>query len=96
MPLLAANQVTKVFGGLTAVNRVDLEIEKKTIASLIGPNGAGKTTFFNCLTGLYKPEGGELLFDGQPLIRQTPRPNHRAGHRPHLSEHPPIRHYDSP
>lgn len=68
MPLLAANQVTKVFGGLTAVNRVDLEIEKKTIASLIGPNGAGKTTFFNCLTGLYKPEGGELLFDGQPLI----------------------------
>jgi len=72
MPLLAANQVTKVFGGLTAVNRVDLEIEKKTIASLIGPNGAGKTTFFNCLTGLYKPEGGELLFDGQPLIGRRP------------------------
>jgi branched-chain amino acid transport system ATP-binding protein len=72
MPLLAASHVTKVFGGLTAVNRVDLEIEKKTIASLIGPNGAGKTTFFNCLTGLYKPEGGEILFDGQPLIGRRP------------------------
>ncbi len=72
MSLLVAHQVTKVFGGLTAVNRVDLEIEKQTIASLIGPNGAGKTTFFNCLTGLYKPEGGELLFDGQLLIGRRP------------------------
>ncbi len=72
MTLLAARQVTKIFGGLTAVNRVDLEIEKQMIASLIGPNGAGKTTFFNCLTGLYKPEMGAILFDGAPLIGRRP------------------------
>ncbi len=72
MTLLAARQVTKVFGGLTAVNRVDLEIEKQMIASLIGPNGAGKTTFFNCLTGLYKPEMGAILFDGTSLIGRRP------------------------
>ncbi len=72
MTLLAARQVTKVFGGLTAVNRVDLEIEKQMIASLIGPNGAGKTTFFNCLTGLYKPEMGVILFDGTSLIGRRP------------------------
>lgn len=72
MTLLAAQQVSKSFGGLTAVNRVDLAIEKKMIASLIGPNGAGKTTFFNCLTGLYKPESGQILFDNQPLIGRRP------------------------
>lgn len=72
MTLLAARQVTKSFGGLTAVNRVDLAIEQKMIASLIGPNGAGKTTFFNCLTGLYKPESGQILFDDQPLIGRRP------------------------
>lgn len=72
MTLLAAQQVTKSFGGLTAVNRVDLAIEQKMIASLIGPNGAGKTTFFNCLTGLYKPESGQILFDDQPLIGRRP------------------------
>ena len=72
MTLLAARQVTKSFGGLTAVNRVDLAIEQKMIASLIGPNCAGKTTFFNCLTGLYKPESGQILFDDQPLIGRRP------------------------
>ncbi len=65
---LEARQVTKRFGGLTAVNSVDLQIPEQHIASVIGPNGAGKTTFFNCITGFYKPEEGEILFRGRSLV----------------------------
>ena len=65
MALLEAKQISKIFGGLTAVDNVDLVIEKQQISSLIGPNGAGKTTFFNCLTGLYIPEYGDIIFDGK-------------------------------
>ncbi|MCL4832105.1 MAG: ABC transporter ATP-binding protein [Caldilineaceae bacterium] len=68
--LLEAKGVTKIFGGLTAVDSVDLAIEKGSIASLIGPNGAGKTTFFNCMTGLYRPEKGSIRFDGHSLVGQ--------------------------
>lgn len=68
MALLEAKAVTKIFGGLVAVGGVDLTVEERTIASLIGPNGAGKTTFFNCLTGLYRPEEGDILFDGASLV----------------------------
>jgi branched-chain amino acid transport system ATP-binding protein len=72
MALLDASQVTKRFGGLTAVDKVDLIIEKGMIASLIGPNGAGKTTFFNCVTGFYRPEEGQITFDGQELVGLRP------------------------
>ena len=70
--VLDARAVTKRFGGLTAVNEVDLQIKKATIASLIGPNGAGKTTFFNCVTGFYKPEEGEIRFLGQRITGLSP------------------------
>lgn len=60
--ILTSNGVTKNFGGLVAVNAYDFEIEEKSITSIIGPNGAGKTTFFNCITGFYTPEGGEIYF----------------------------------
>ena len=70
--LLSLQHVTKVFGGLTAVDSVDLEIAERSITSLIGPNGAGKTTLFNCLTGLHRPEVGEILFDGNSLIGLRP------------------------
>lgn len=66
-PLLDVRSITKRFGGLTAVRDVDLSIPTGTIASLIGPNGAGKTTFFNCITGFYTPEEGEIIFDGRPI-----------------------------
>ncbi len=66
--LLAVQSVTKVFGGLVAVDKVDVDIREGSIASLIGPNGAGKTTLFNCLTGLYRPEEGEILFENQSLV----------------------------
>jgi branched-chain amino acid transport system ATP-binding protein len=65
---LEARQVTKIFGGLTAVDNVDLVIPERMIASVIGPNGAGKTTFFNCISGFYTPEGGDIIFDGKTSL----------------------------
>ena len=72
MALLDARQVTKRFGGLVAVDKVDFVIENGMITSLIGPNGAGKTTFFNCITGFYRAEEGEIIFDGHSLIGLRP------------------------
>lgn len=65
---LETRNLTKIFGGLVAVNRVDLVVPENTIASVIGPNGAGKTTFFNCITGFYTPEHGDILFYGKPVV----------------------------
>jgi branched-chain amino acid transport system ATP-binding protein len=70
--LLRAVQVTKQFGGLTAVNSVDFTIPRQSIVSLIGPNGAGKTTFFNTITGLYKPTTGKLYFNGNDITGRSP------------------------
>jgi branched-chain amino acid transport system ATP-binding protein len=67
MALLEAKQVTKRFGSLIAVNRVNVGIEPGAIHAIIGPNGAGKTTFFNCVTGVYKQDTGTILFKGKPL-----------------------------
>jgi branched-chain amino acid transport system ATP-binding protein len=66
-PVLEASGVTMRFGGLLAVNDVNLTVREGEIVGLIGPNGAGKTTFFNCLTGLYKPTSGQVRFEGTPL-----------------------------
>jgi branched-chain amino acid transport system ATP-binding protein len=66
-PILAAENVTMRFGGLVAVDSVDLHVNRGEIMGLIGPNGAGKTTFFNCLTGLYLPTAGRVTFDGAEL-----------------------------
>jgi branched-chain amino acid transport system ATP-binding protein len=72
MPLLRAEKITKRFGGLIAVNDVDFSLEKGQIASIIGPNGAGKTTFFNCITGVYKPDGGKMYFEDQEITGWDP------------------------
>ncbi|HEX2241004.1 MAG TPA: ABC transporter ATP-binding protein [Actinomycetota bacterium] len=69
--ILEARSVTKQFGGLTAVSKVDLVIEKGTIRGLIGPNGAGKTTFFNLMTGIYAPTDGQVMFNGEDLLETT-------------------------
>src|SRR5262249_1933720 len=61
-PLLESRALTKTFGGLTAVNRVDFQVRRGELRSVIGPNGAGKTTFFNLLTGVLPPSGGRILF----------------------------------
>ncbi|GAA1612960.1 ABC transporter ATP-binding protein [Kribbella sancticallisti] len=65
-PVLEASGVTMRFGGLLAVNEVNLTVREGEIVGLIGPNGAGKTTFFNCLTGLYKPTSGQVRFASAP------------------------------
>jgi branched-chain amino acid transport system ATP-binding protein len=70
--LLEAVNVTKQFGGLTAVNDVTFAIPRQSIVSIIGPNGAGKTTFFNILTGLYKPTIGTIAFDGGNITGARP------------------------
>jgi branched-chain amino acid transport system ATP-binding protein len=69
---LRADQVTKEFGGLVAVNEVSLEVPKNSIVSLIGPNGAGKTTLFNMLTGLYKPTRGRIVLGARDITRARP------------------------
>jgi branched-chain amino acid transport system ATP-binding protein len=70
--ILDVRQITKKFGGLTALNHVDFLLEEGHIASIIGPNGAGKTTLFNVFTGIYQPEGGEVYFKGKPVLGLRP------------------------
>ncbi|MBI5069580.1 MAG: ABC transporter ATP-binding protein [Deltaproteobacteria bacterium] len=65
--LLEIREATKVFGGLTAVNKVSFDVKQGQIVGLIGPNGAGKTTVFNLITGNYRADGGTITFDGRSL-----------------------------
>ena len=65
--VLQTNKTTIRFGGLTAVNELDMGVKKGEIYGLIGPNGAGKTTIFNLLTGVYQPTSGEIYFKGQRI-----------------------------
>lgn len=78
-PILSAKKITKKFGGMIAVNSVDLEIYPKEIVGLIGPNGAGKTTFFNSITGFYKCDGGKIIFDGKDITSKTTFQNCKEG-----------------
>ncbi|MGO8947658.1 MAG: ABC transporter ATP-binding protein [Ktedonobacterales bacterium] len=71
-PLLELTGVTKVFGGLTAVDGVTIQVNKGEIFSIIGPNGAGKTTVFNLITGIYKPDRGTMFFNGQSISGLSP------------------------
>jgi ABC-type branched-subunit amino acid transport system ATPase component len=73
MSLLQAREVTKRFGGLTAVDSVSFDVHEGTIKALIGPNGAGKSTLFNALTGFDRPDSGSVEFDGRPIAGMPPR-----------------------
>ena len=77
--ILTASGVSKVFGGLVAVNDVSFRLPRRSIVSIIGPNGAGKTTFFNMLTGLYRPSSGRITFDGRDVTRTRPDLITKAG-----------------
>lgn len=70
--ILNANKVTKRFGGLVAVNSFSFELKEGAIDSIIGPNGAGKTTLFNCITGFYKIDEGEITFNGHHIQNLSP------------------------
>jgi branched-chain amino acid transport system ATP-binding protein len=70
--VLRAEHVTKMFGGLVAVNDVSFDVPQHSIVSLIGPNGAGKTTLFNMLTGLYRPTQGRILLGERDITRARP------------------------
>jgi len=72
MTLLELRSVDKVFGGLRAVGKLSFGLEKGQIFGLIGPNGAGKTTVFNVITGVYQPDGGQVLFDGEDISGWKP------------------------
>ena len=70
--ILETGGVSKIFGGLVAVDEVSFSVPRRSIVSIIGPNGAGKTTFFNMLTGLYKPSTGWIRFEGREITRARP------------------------
>ena len=72
MALLEANEITKRFGGLVAVGNLSLSVDKGQILGLIGPNGAGKTTAFNMISGFYKADEGEIIFDGEDITGLRP------------------------
>jgi branched-chain amino acid transport system ATP-binding protein len=77
--VLEATGVTKRFGGLVAVNDVNFNVPERAIVAIIGPNGAGKTTFFNCMTGLYKPTTGTVMFNGRDITAKAPHIVTQAG-----------------
>ncbi|MCL4249106.1 MAG: ABC transporter ATP-binding protein [Anaerolineae bacterium] len=77
--ILSSDAMTKRFGGLTAVDSLDFFIPRGSIASIIGPNGAGKTTFFNCITGFYQIDSGDIIFDGTRLNGKSPDQITRLG-----------------
>ena len=84
--ILRTEHATMRFGGVTAVNDLNLEVGRDEIVAIIGPNGAGKTTAFNLITGVYTPTEGKVFF--------TPGRHHPHGHGTHLSEHPPVQDAD--
>ena len=72
MSILETRRVTKRFGGLSAVDDVTIQVPEGSIYSIIGPNGAGKTTLFNCITGFYPADEGEMFFLGKSLVGLSP------------------------
>jgi branched-chain amino acid transport system ATP-binding protein len=76
---LTVENVTRRFGGIVALDDVSLDLEEATIGGLIGPNGAGKTTLFNVVTRLYRPDSGQVTFDGNDLLKTRPHRVIRSG-----------------
>ncbi len=72
MPLLELRNIYKAFGGLQAISNVSLTVNEGEIVSVIGPNGAGKSTLFNLITGVYKPDRGDIIFQGERINGLTP------------------------
>ena len=79
MSLLEARALTKTFGGVVALDRLDLAVEHNEILGLIGPNGSGKTTFFNVVTGIYGADHGDISFDGAAITTASSQAVYHAG-----------------
>ncbi len=79
MGILEVQNVNKHFGGLHALNNVNLSVEEGTVHAIIGPNGAGKSTFLNCLIGKLKPDTGTVLFQGDPVLGKKPHEINQMG-----------------
>lgn len=77
--LVAVSDLTMRFGGLTALDQLNMHINEGEVLGLLGPNGSGKTTFFNVLTGLYKASSGSIIYQGNEVIGQTPQEIYRSG-----------------
>jgi branched-chain amino acid transport system ATP-binding protein len=77
--MIETRDLTKNFGGLKAVNKLNIKVEKGEIVGLIGPNGSGKTTVFNLLTGFLKPTSGQILFEGKDISRKSPNARAKLG-----------------
>ena len=82
----SVHNLTIAFGGLTAVDNISFEVAKESIFSIIGPNGAGKTTIFNCISGLYTPDSGKIVFKDEEILGLKPHDRHE-GNCPYLSEY---------
>jgi len=78
-PLLGCRGLTRRFGGLVALEELDLQVRRGEILGLIGPNGSGKTTFFNVVTGIYPASAGRVEFDGEDITLSSPQQAYRAG-----------------
>ncbi|HEY8635437.1 MAG TPA: ABC transporter ATP-binding protein [Candidatus Dormibacteraeota bacterium] len=78
-PILSISGVTKRFGGLVAIDNVSFEVQRGEVFALIGPNGAGKTTLFNCITGMFAPTTGSIVFDGKSMGGMKPYQTAHAG-----------------
>jgi branched-chain amino acid transport system ATP-binding protein len=72
MSILQVRDLTLRFGGLEVINQLSLEVDEGGIVSLIGPNGAGKTSVFNCLTGFYRANAGDIIFNGESMLKLKP------------------------
>ena len=79
MPLLSTRAIVVRFGGIHALDGVEIEVEPSMVTGLIGPNGAGKTTFFNVITGLQHPDRGQVLFNGRDITGRSPYRRARMG-----------------
>jgi ABC-type branched-subunit amino acid transport system ATPase component len=79
MPLLEIEHLTKEFDGVTALQDVTLQVREGEILGVIGPNGAGKTTLFNCISGMFRPDGGTIRFRGEPIQDRKPHEIARRG-----------------
>lgn len=79
MGILEVQNVNKRFGGLQALNNVNLDVAEGSVHALIGPNGAGKSTFLNCLIGKLKPDTGSVKFDGVPVLGKKPHEINQLG-----------------